>query len=241
MQGFITSSVPFAERQIIIMIKAVFIDYTGTIITQGGKDAEEMVYRVCKNSDMKNPHQFLKYWWGMLKEYEDSFEGTAYVTEDEIVDNMLERCVKEIHLKENLEELHTLCQRFWMYAPLYDDVKEFFEKCPCQIYIISNNGHKYISEAMKANGISPTGIITADMVKAYKPHSTLFKKALEVSGCTVDEVVHIGDSITSDVNGAKAVGIKPILLDRDSKYGTLDIPVAKSLLDALYMIQKIPV
>ena len=30
------------------MIKAVFIDYTGTIIMQGGKDAEEMVYRVCK-------------------------------------------------------------------------------------------------------------------------------------------------------------------------------------------------
>lgn len=51
------------------------------------------------------------------------------------------------------------------------------------------------------------------------------------------EVVHIGDSITSDVNGAKTVGIKPILLDRDSKYGNLDIPVAKSLLDALEMIR----
>ena len=218
------------------MIKAVFIDYTGTIIMQGGKDAEELVYRVCKNSDMKNPNEFLKYWWGMVKEYEGSFEGATYVTEDEIIDLMLERCVKEIHLQESLTELHIICQRFWMYAPIYDDVKEFFEKCPYEIYIISNNGKKYIAEAMKVNDISPTGIITADMVKAYKPHPTLFMKALEVSGCTVDEVVHIGDSITSDVNGAKAVGIKPILLDRDSKYGILDIPVAKSLLEALEMI-----
>ena len=35
----------------------------------------------------------------------------------------------------------------------------------------------------------------------------LFKKALEVSGCTIDEVVHIGDSIVSDVNNAKSVGL----------------------------------
>lgn len=219
------------------MIKAVFIDYTGTIITQGGKYIEEFISRVCKNSNMKDPHEFFKYWWGMVKEYEESFEGTAYVTEDELVDKMLDRCVEEIHLQENLEELHTLCQQYWMYAPLYDDVKEFFKKCPYQIYIISNNGVEYIAEAMRINNISPTGIISADMVKAYKPHPALFKKALEVSGCMVDEVVHIGDSMISDVNGAKAVGIKPILLDRDNKYGTLDIPVAKSLLDALEMIQ----
>ena len=45
------------------------------------------------------------------------------------------------------------------------------------------------------------------MVQAYKLHQKLFKKALEVSGCTIDEVVHIGDSIVSDVNNAKSVGL----------------------------------
>ena len=219
------------------MVKAIFVDYTGTIITQGGRDAETLIYRVCKNSDMKDASAFLKYWWGMVKEYEESFEGSTYITEDEIVDKMLARCVEELRLQENLAELHTLCQRYWMYAPLYDDVKEFFERCPYPIYIISNNGEEYIAEAMRVNDISPTGIVTADMVKAYKPHPNLFKKALEVSGCTVDEVVHIGDSITSDVKGAKAVGIKPILLDRDGKYGNLDFPVSRSLLDALKMIR----
>lgn len=218
------------------MVKAVFIDYTGTIITQGGKDAEELVYRVCKNSDMKDPQAFLNYWWGMIKEYEASFQEDSYITEDEMVDKMLARCAAEIHLRENLDELHVLCQRFWMYAPFYDDVKEFFQKCPYQIYIISNNGEQYISEAMRTNGLSPTGIITADMVRAHKPHPRLFQKALEASGCTVDEVVHIGDSMTSDVNGANAVGIKAILVDRDGKYGASGIPAAKNLLEALKMI-----
>lgn len=219
------------------MVKAVFIDYTGTIITEGGKDAEELVYRVCKNSDMKNPHEFLNYWWGMIKEYEERFEGPAYITEDEIVDKILERCTEEIHLHENLGELHALCQRFWMYAPLYDDVKGFFKECPYPVYVLSNNGEEYITEAMKVNGISPAGIVTADMVRAYKPHPALFKKALEVSGCAADEVVHIGDSVVSDVNGAKAVGIRPILLDRKGKHGTIDVPVARNLLEALETIR----
>lgn len=186
---------------------------------------------------MKNPREFMKYWWGMIKEYEDSFEGMAYISEDEIVGKMLERCVEEIHLRENLEGLHVLVQRFWMYAPLYDDVKDFFEKCPYPIYIISNSGEKYKAEAMKVNSIYPTGIITADMVKAYKPHPSLFKKALEISECNANEVVHIGDSITSDVNGAKAVGIKPILLDREDKLGALDVHVAKDLLDVLELVR----
>lgn len=221
------------------MIKAVFIDYTGTIITHGGKAIEEFISRVCKSSNMKDPREFFKYWWGMVKEYEGSFVEEAYLSEDELVDKMLDQCVREIHLQENLEELHALCQQYWMYAPIYDDVKEFFQKCPYQTYIISNNGEEYIAEAMRVNGISPTGIITADMVKAYKPHPTLFKKALEASGCSADEVIHIGDSVTSDVNGAKAVGIKAILLDRDGKRGDLDIPVAKTLLDALEIVQQI--
>ena len=89
---------------------------------------------------------------------------------------------------------------------------------------------------MHVNDISPAGIVTADMVKAYKLHPTLFRKALEVSGCTADEVVHIGDSVTSDANGAKAVGISPILLERDGQYGILDIPVAKGLLEVLEML-----
>lgn len=218
------------------MIKAVFIDYTGTIITEGGEDGETFVYRVCKNSTMKDPGEFLRYWWGMIKEYESAFEGASYITEDEIVDKMLLRCVEEIHLQEDLDQLHTLCQRFWMYAPIYGDVKEFFERFPYPIYIISNNSEKYIAEAMRVNGLSPAGIVSADTVSAYKPHPAIFKKALEISGCAAEDVIHIGDSVTSDVNGAKAVGIKPILLDRESKYEALDVASANSLLDILEMI-----
>lgn len=218
------------------MTKAVFIDYTGTILTKTSRDVEEMVARVCKHSDMHDPREFTSYWWGMIKEYGDACNGDAYLTEDGMVDRMLARCEAEIRLRENLDELHVLCRRFWMYAPFFEDVSEFFRKCPCPIYVISNNGEKYIAEAMRVNGLSPAGIVTADMVRAHKPHPALFRKALEVAGCGAAEAVHIGDSVTSDVQGAQAVGIRAILLDRDGKSGAPGAPAVRTLLDALALI-----
>ena len=37
-----------------IMLKAVFIDYTGTIMKEAGKDVEEMTMRLYKNSDIES-------------------------------------------------------------------------------------------------------------------------------------------------------------------------------------------
>ena len=71
---------------------------------------------------------------------------------------------------------------------------------------------------IKALFVDYTGTIIKEdnhnMVNAYKPHREIFEKALEISGCRADKVIHIGDSVTSDGNGAFNTGITPILLDR---------------------------
>ena len=184
------------------MLKAVFIDYTGTMIEEGGPDAMQMLRRCYKNSDIDSMESMLAYWWKLIKYFEAASSGDSFLTQDEIVDRTLEVCEKEIHLKENFEEIHELCRRFWMYAPAFPDTAEFFEKCSLPIYIITNNGLPYVKESMRDKGLNPAGIICGEMVRAYKPHRELFELALQVSGCARDEVVHIGDSPESDVKGA---------------------------------------
>ena len=203
-------------------MKAVFIDYSGTITQESGPDIEQVIFRCCKNSDIKDPLQLTAYWWQRLKEFETASYLETFITEDEIVDKLLEELAKEYHLRENLSELHKLFQNFWMYAPIFEDVKEFFEKCPLPIYIVTNNGIPYIQICMNRNGLKPAGIICGDMAKAYKPHRELFDKALEISGCHPREVIHIGDSLSSDVAGAKSAGILPVLLDRKGKVASDD-------------------
>ena len=47
---------------------------------------------------------------------------------------------------------------------------------------------------------------------------TILLAALERSGAQPDETVHVGDQITSDIDGASSVGISPVLLDRDGNH-----------------------
>jgi HAD superfamily hydrolase (TIGR01549 family) len=59
------------------------------------------------------------------------------------------------------------------------------------------------------------GVVTSAAVGARKPDPRLFEAALEVAGCAADEALHVGDTPTEDVEGAKAAGIRALLIDRD--------------------------
>lgn len=219
------------------MIKAVFMDYTGTIIQEKGKDLEEIVTRIWKNSTLETPKDVLKYWWSNLKILEEKSFGDAFLTEDEIVDRLLHMLDREAGLDDDFSELHKLCQRYWMYAPVFEDVEEFFEKCTLPVYVITNNGACYVQECMERNHLNPAGIVSGEMVRAYKPHKELFQKALEISGCRADEVIHIGDSVTSDVKGAYTAGITPVLIDRIGKNEYSECKVIHRLTEALSLLE----
>ena len=219
------------------MVKAVFMDYTGTIIQEKGADLEKLVSRIWKNSQLETTEETVRYWWSLLKRMEEKSYGDAFLTEDEIVDCLLEQLGREKGLNDDFSELHKLFQRFWMYAPVFDDVKEFFEKCSLPIYVITNNGVCYVQECLEQNGLTAVGIISGEMVRAYKPHKEVFDYALKISGCAAGEVIHIGDSVVSDVNGASAAGITPVLIDRKAEVQSADYKVIHRLTEVFKYLE----
>ena len=60
--------------------------------------------------------------------------------------------------------------------------------------------------------------VTSAEVGAEKPAPPVFLAALEKAAVTADEAVHVGDQYHVDVVGARNLGIRPILLDRDDIY-----------------------
>lgn len=50
---------------------------------------------------------------------------------------------------------------------------------------------------------------------AAKPDPRVFESGLRAAGCAPDEAVHVGDSEENDVAGARAAGIRPVLLRRE--------------------------
>ena len=72
--------------------------------------------------------------------------------------------------------------------------------------------------------------VTSVEVGAEKPHPPIFLAALAKAGAEPHEALHVGDQLTSDIQGARAVGINPVLLDRDGNHRDLqDCPRIESL------------
>ena len=60
-------------------------------------------------------------------------------------------------------------------------------------------------------------VVTSAVAGARKPDPAIFAAALEVARCKPQEALHVGDSQAEDVEGARAAGIRALLLDRDGR------------------------
>ena len=211
------------------MLKAVFLDYTGTMVPDDEPNTRALLKYFITHSDLKDPNEILTIVWGKIKELEYELKGDDYISNDKRLDIILDHCVRNCGLRGDLKLMHEKWQKIWTDAPLYDDVRPFFEKCPLPIYIISNDDLKYLELSMKSKQLEPAGIISAEISKACKPHREIFELALETAKAKPDEVIHIGDSVVSDVNAAREVGITPMLLDRSGKQSYSDCRVITTL------------
>jgi putative hydrolase of the HAD superfamily len=65
------------------------------------------------------------------------------------------------------------------------------------------------------------GTVTSAGVGARKPDPAIFASALELAGCEPAEALHVGDTPEEDVAGARAAGIRPLLIDREGQSGEI--------------------
>ncbi len=80
-------------------------------------------------------------------------------------------------------------------------------------------------------------VVASATVGTAKPHPDIFHNALARAGLQPDEAIYIGDSYISDVLGARAVGIRAVLIDRERRAPEVDCPVVTSLLDVLQLLE----
>lgn len=75
-------------------------------------------------------------------------------------------------------------------------------------------------------------VVTSGEVGMEKPHPPIFHEALRRAGVEAGDAVHVGDQLSSDVDGARNVGIQPILLDRDLNHvGFSECPRIETLME----------
>ena len=213
-------------------IKAFFVDFYGTIVHEDGEVIKKITKIICETGKVENHSDIDFFWWKdfqtmFMNSYGDTFETQRALEEKSLV-HTLER----FNSDANAKELSEMMFAHWVKPPIFEDSKEFFEKSPLPVYVVSNIDTSDILEAIAYHGLKPAGVFTSEDAKSYKPRKELFELALKRTGLKANEVIHIGDSVSSDVKGASVVGIRALWLNRFGKNVSDGVESIKSLMDA---------
>ena len=85
--------------------------------------------------------------------------------------------------------------------------------------VVASNWDCSLREVLGSAGLLELvdGAVASAEAGAAKPDPAPFRAALAAAGCEPHEAVHVGDSQENDVAGARAAGIRPVLLRRDGR------------------------
>lgn len=196
------------------MVKAIFIDFYGTIVYEDGEVIKQIVQKIFDTGKVNDKSEIDSYWWNEFQTAFISAYGENFETQRKLEYQSLDKTIQHFNSSADAEILSNLMFEHWVKPPIFEESKQFFNKSPVPIYIVSNIDRNDILQAIAFHRLKPNGVFTSEDAKSYKPRKELFEFALKSTGLSAEQVVHIGDSLNSDVKGASAVGIKSIWINR---------------------------
>jgi putative hydrolase of the HAD superfamily len=78
-----------------------------------------------------------------------------------------------------------------------------------------SNGQRDLEEFVVHHGLDVDAIVGSKAHGRTKPHPSIFEAALEALDVIADETAMVGDSYEDDIEGARSLGMRAILLDRE--------------------------
>jgi HAD superfamily hydrolase (TIGR01549 family) len=78
-----------------------------------------------------------------------------------------------------------------------------------------SNGQRDLDEFARHHGLDVDVCVGSASHGRVKPHRSIFDAALAALDARPDEAAMVGDSYADDIEGARALGMRAILLDRD--------------------------
>jgi HAD superfamily hydrolase (TIGR01549 family) len=81
-----------------------------------------------------------------------------------------------------------------------------------------SNGQRDLAEFAAHHSLDVDVTVGSTAHGHIKPHPSIFEKALASLGTGTDDTVMVGDSPGDDIAGARALGMRAVLVDRDGVY-----------------------
>lgn len=111
--------------------------------------------------------------------------------------------------------------------------------------VIVSNADGTVAEVLESTGLLQVGpgpgvevaaIVDSGAVGVAKPDPAIFELALATVGARADRAIHVGDAYQYDVRGARAAGVRPVLVDPLGLRRGVDCETVASLVEVAALI-----
>jgi 2-haloalkanoic acid dehalogenase type II len=186
----------------------VLLDFYGTVVHED----DAVVAGVCRAISQTcpgghRPDEIADYWWQTFSALVAGSYGSSFAAQRVLEHRSLEDTLSRFEATCDAESLSERMYAHWQRPPIFDDAQAFLRQMRLPVVVASNIDRRDIEAAIDHHRLSFDAVITSEDVRAYKPRPELFRAAAEAVGVPLERVLHVGDSATSDVAGANALGI----------------------------------
>ena len=212
------------------MVKAVFFDFYNTLV-RFWPPLDEIQQASCRELGLNVGKKGIREGYASADEFmseENAKEPLAERSPEER-DRFFAEYERVILKGASVDVSLRLAEQVWQMAirvpkdfSLFDDVVpalELLKKRGILLGVISNL-RRDMGDLCEQLGLTPylNFCVTSAEAGAEKPHPPIFRAALKRAEVRPEEAVHVGDQYKADVQGARAIGITPVLLDREGWY-----------------------
>ena len=219
--------------------KALFLDFYGTLVHEDDIAIKEITTKLSQCTENSTPGEIASFWWSSFRQlFEGSYDKT-FQTQRALESQSIQETLLHFNCKNADANIDEYLFSFWGKPDIFPETMEFLSENKLPVCIVSNIDRSDIECAIDFHKISFDSLITSEDAHSYKPRREIFDMALTQMGVLPCEVLHIGDSLTSDVIGAKNCGIDTFWLNRKNHVLPTTIPTysGKSLLDVISLCQ----
>lgn len=235
------------------MIKAVFFDFYNTLV-QFWPPLDQIQQAACREFGLNVSEEGIKRGYAVADIYfnrENERKPLALRSEEDRLE-FFAHYEQMILSNAGLSVSLDLASRVWQMAgSVPKDFMPFDDSIPAlaklhaagyRLGVISNL-RRDMAQLSHRLGMGPylDYFVNSEEAGAEKPNAAIFLAALEQATVHPEQAVHVGDQHRSDVLGARAAGIHPVLIDRGGWHADVnDCTVISSLGELLPILEGAP-
>jgi 2-haloacid dehalogenase/putative hydrolase of the HAD superfamily len=195
--------------------RALLLDFYGTVV----QDDDEPLAEICRRVAAASPYAVTArevgaYWSRSFAAWCARSHGPTFRTQRAIERLSLREVLEHFSGALDAEALSSSLYEYWVRPPLWPESVDGLSQCDVPLCLVSNIDDADLQTALVHNELIFEHVVTSEGCQAYKPRREMFERALKVLGLPPAEVLHVGDSLGSDVRGARQAGMPVLWINR---------------------------